>query len=71
LNKEATKVPAKVNLNINILEVDKPNLNAQIVLDNIISDLEKRIPFRRSMKQSISRVMRAGAKGIKIIVAGA
>ncbi len=70
MNKEATKVPSKVNLNINILEVDKPNLNAQIVLDNIISDLEKRIPFRRSMKQAISRVMRAGAKGIKIIVAG-
>lgn len=70
LNKEATKVPGKVNLNINIMEVDKPNLNAQIVVDNIINDLEKRIPFRRSMKQSISRVMRAGAKGVKVMVSG-
>jgi len=45
-------------------------LNAQIVVDNIIADLEKRIPFRRVMKQAISRVERAGAKGVKVIVAG-
>ncbi|MCX6745023.1 MAG: 30S ribosomal protein S3 [Candidatus Parcubacteria bacterium] len=70
LNKEITKVPGKVTLNINIMEVDKPNLNAQIVVDNIILDLEKRIPFRRSMKQAISRVMRAGAKGVKVMVSG-
>lgn len=70
LNKETLKTPTKVNLNINILEVDKPNLNAQIVLDNIIADLEKRIPFRRTMKQSISRVMRAGAKGVKVNISG-
>src|SRR4030042_7196826 len=53
LNKEKTKGPGKVNININILEIDKPNLNAQVVVDNIINDLEKRIPFRRTMKQSI------------------
>lgn len=70
LNKEKTKVPGKISMNINILEVDKPNLNSQVVVDNIINDLEKRIPFRRSMKQAISRVMRAGAKGVKVIVAG-
>lgn len=70
LNKEATKVPGKISLNINILEVDKPNLNSQIVLDNIIADLEKRIPFRRTMKQSISRVIRAGAKGVKVMIGG-
>jgi small subunit ribosomal protein S3 len=70
LNKEKTQVPGKINLNINIMEVDKPNMNSQIVVDNIINDLEKRIPFRRSMKQSIGRVMRAGAKGVKVIVSG-
>jgi small subunit ribosomal protein S3 len=70
LNKEATKVPGKITMNINIMEVDKPNLNSQVVLDNIINDLEKRIPFRRSMKQSISRVMRAGAKGVKVVISG-
>jgi small subunit ribosomal protein S3 len=69
-NKEETKVPGKLSLNINIMEVDKPNLNAQIVMDNMIADLEKRIPFRRVMKQAISRVMRAGAKGVKVMVSG-
>ena len=69
-NKEETKTPGKINLHINILEVDKPNLNAQVVLDNIIADLEKRIPYRRVMKQAIGRVNRAGAKGVKIIVEG-
>lgn len=70
LNKEKTRVPGKINMNINIMEVDKPNLNSMIVLDNIINDLEKRIPFRRSMKQSIGRVIRAGAKGVKVVIAG-
>ncbi|MBD3359706.1 MAG: 30S ribosomal protein S3 [Candidatus Buchananbacteria bacterium] len=69
-NKQETKTPGKSNLNINILEVDKPNLNAQIVLDNIIADLEKRIPYRRVMKQALGRVIRGGAKGVKVIVAG-
>jgi len=70
LNKKETAIGQKINLNINIMEVDKPNLNAQIVLDGIIADIEKRIPYRRVMKQAISRVERAGAKGVKIIVAG-
>jgi len=69
-NKKETKLPGKLSLNINIMEIDKPNLNAQIVLDNMIADLEKRIPFRRVMKQAISRVSRAGAKGIKVYVSG-
>jgi len=69
-NKQKTSVPGKLNLNINVMEVDRPNLNAQVVLDNIIADLEKRIPYRRVMKQSLGRVMRGGAKGVKIIVAG-
>lgn len=70
LAKAESKVPGKLNLNINIMEVDKPNLNSQIVLDNIIADLEKRIPFRRIMKQAISRVMRVGAKGVRVLVSG-
>lgn len=70
LNKDKTKVPGKLKLSINILEVEKPNTNAQVVLDSIIADIEKRIPYRRVIKQAMSRVMRAGAKGVKIIVAG-
>jgi small subunit ribosomal protein S3 len=69
-NKSETAIPGKTSLNINIMEVDRPNLNAQVVLDLMINDLEKRIPFRRIMKQAISKVMRAGAKGVKVIVSG-
>ena len=65
-NKKELKSPGKMSMNINILEVDKPNLNAQIVVDSMIADTEKRVAFRRVMKQAISRVMRAGAKGVKV-----
>ena len=58
------------NVYINIVEVKSPDLNAQLVAENIASQLERRISFRRAMKQSIIRSMRLGAKGIKINVAG-
>ena len=58
------------NININIIEVEKPGLDAAIIMQQVILDLEKRIPFRRAAKQAVSRVERAGAKGIKIIVGG-
>ena len=70
LNKKDFQLQGKLSLNINIMEVDKPNLNAQVVVDNIIADLEKRIPFRRTMKQVIGRVVKAGAKGVKVQVSG-
>jgi small subunit ribosomal protein S3 len=57
-------------INFNILEIAKPALEANIVMNQIIADLEKRIPFRRSVKQAIQRSEKAGAKGIKVIVAG-
>ncbi len=57
-------------ININIMEVDRPNLCAQIVVQAMILDLEKRMPFRRVMKQAISRVERAGALGVKVIIGG-
>ena len=60
----------KVNLNINILEVERPLLSAQIVLQQIINDIEKRIPYRRVMKQAISRVEKAGALGVKVKLGG-
>ena len=55
---------------INIVEVKSPDLNAQLVAENIAQQLEKRISFRRAMKQSIGRAMKFGAKGIKTQVAG-
>jgi len=70
-----TKVKGKfldkdTKLQINITEVSVPNLSANVILDAIRTDLEKRIPFRRVMKQNIDKVMKAGGKGVKIIVAG-
>lgn len=70
LNKKELKTSNKINLSVNILEVDKPNLNAQVVVDAMIADIEKRVAFRRVMKQAISRVMRAGARGVKVCVGG-
>lgn len=55
---------------INIVEVRQPDLNAQLVAENIASQLERRISFRRAMKQSIGRTMRMGAKGIKVTCGG-
>jgi small subunit ribosomal protein S3 len=55
---------------INIVEVKAPDLNAQLVAENIAQQLEKRISFRRAMKQCIGRAMRMGAKGIKTQVSG-
>lgn len=57
-------------ININIMEVENPNLDSRIIMEQVITDLEKRIPFRRAVKQAIGRVERAGAKGVKIVVAG-
>lgn len=57
-------------INLNITEFDRPNLSAQILVQSIALDLEKRMPFRRIMKQAVSRVTRAGALGVKVIVKG-
>jgi len=55
---------------INIIEIKQPDLNAQLVAENIAVQLEKRVSFRRALKQSIGRTMRSGAKGIKTQVSG-
>ncbi|MCH7492456.1 30S ribosomal protein S3 [Patescibacteria group bacterium] len=72
LKKEIKKkfLDKKTKLTLNIHEVSKPFLNAQLVSLNIIEQLEKRIPFRRAVKRVIEQVIQAGAKGVKIIVAG-
>lgn len=58
------------DINVNIMEVDRPNLSAAIIVQSMTIDLEKRMPFRRVMKQAIMRTERAGALGVKIIVSG-
>ena len=55
---------------VNVVEVKSPDLNAQLVAENIASKLEGRIAFRRAMKMAISRTMHLGAKGIKVSCSG-
>ncbi|MDD3396105.1 MAG: 30S ribosomal protein S3 [Acidaminococcaceae bacterium] len=58
------------NIDINIVEIKQPDMDATLVAENIASQLERRIAFRRAMKQSVGRTMRMGAKGIKIQLGG-
>ncbi|MGI6468558.1 MAG: 30S ribosomal protein S3 [Syntrophomonadaceae bacterium] len=69
LKAELIKMTNK-NVNINIQEIKRPELDAQIVAENVAQQLEKRISFRRAMKQTVSRTMRANAVGIKIAISG-
>ncbi len=57
-------------VNVNIMEVRNADTDAQLVAENIAAQLEKRISFRRAMKQAMGRTMKAGAKGIKLLCAG-
>lgn len=57
-------------ISINIVEVKKPDCDAQLIAESVAGQLEKRASFRRSMKQAISRAMRMGVKGIKVMVSG-
>lgn len=62
--------PANVQIDVKVVEVKHPDLNAQLVAENIAGQLERRISFRRAMKQAIGRTMRLNAKGIKVAVSG-
>ena len=57
-------------LMVDIKEVKKPDMDAQLVAENIATQLENRIPFRRAMKSTMARARKAGAKGIKTAVSG-
>lgn len=60
----------KGKVKINVQELKSPALSANVVAQTIVADTEKRIPFRRAMKQTIERVMKAGAEGVKIKMSG-
>ena len=64
------KLGGDKTVSINIIEIKQPDLDAQLVAENIASQLERRISFRRALKQSIGRAMKLGAKGIKTQVSG-
>ena len=57
-------------VSLNIIEIKNPDVNAQLVAESIASQLERRISFRRALKQAIGRAMKLGAKGIKCQVSG-
>ncbi|MCL1795613.1 MAG: 30S ribosomal protein S3 [Clostridia bacterium] len=61
---------AGLPVSLNIMEIKQPDTDAQLVAENIAQQLERRISFRRAMKQSLQRAMRGGAKGIKTAVSG-
>lgn len=60
----------RVTLNINVQEISRPSLVAEVVGQQIAVDIEKRLPFRRSMKMAVERVMKSGAKGVKLTLSG-
>lgn len=69
LKDELEKMTGK-QVQINVIEIKTPETDAQLIAENIAAQLEKRISFRRAMKQAISRAMKAGAKGVKTMVSG-
>lgn len=68
--KHAFFASKKVSVNISIVEIDRPMLNAQLVIQQMIEDLEKRMPYRRILKQTLDRVQKGGALGVKATVGG-
>lgn len=60
----------KISVSLNVIEVKRPDTNAQLVAESIASQLAARMSFRRAMKQAIGRAMKLGAKGIKTQVSG-
>ena len=70
LRGELEKLTGGKTVFVNIIEVKNPDMNAQLVAENIAQQLEGRVSFRRAMKSCISRTMKLGAKGIKTTVSG-
>lgn len=70
LKKGLASIVESKNLVVNIKEVKQPDLNAVLVAESIVAQLEKRVSFKRCLKQALQRVMKAGAKGCKVQVSG-
>jgi len=64
------EVKTKKRVRLNIVEIRQPELDAYLVARNIAEQLEKRVSFRRAMKQAVQKTMRANAKGVRVIVGG-
>lgn len=70
IKKLVSKVCKDKQISLNISEVKKPDADAQLVAEGIAAQLEKRVSFRRAMKQAIGRSMRSGIKGVKVSISG-
>jgi small subunit ribosomal protein S3 len=70
LKNEVSRICTDKNVIINIREIRKPDADAQLLAESIAASLVKRISFRRAMKQAIGRAIRAGVKGVKVMVSG-
>ena len=70
IKKDLAKLTGGKQIIINVTEVRKPDADAQLVAESVAAQLEKRIAFRRAIKQAIGRTMRAGVKGVKMQVSG-
>lgn len=70
IKKTVAKICNGKQISINISEVKKADADAQLVAEGIATQLEKRVSFRRAMKQAIGRSMRSGIKGVKVMVSG-
>jgi small subunit ribosomal protein S3 len=60
----------RVKMSLNVKEIQKPSLSAQVIGQQIAADIEKRMPFRRVMKMAIERAKKAGALGVKVSISG-
>ena len=65
-----SKVAGKKEVNINVIEIKQPDLDAQLVAESIVAQLDQRVVCRRAMKQAIARCQKAGVKGVKVMVSG-
>ena len=70
MKEQIKKIAPGKQININIYEINRPDVDAQLVAENICAQLERRISFRRAMKQCMQKTMKAGALGIKTSVSG-
>lgn len=68
--RNSLKSLTKNQINIKVIEVKKPEIEAQLVAENIALQLEKRVSFRKAVKQSVQKAMKFGAGGIKVAVSG-
>lgn len=70
MSKDKTKKAGNVKIDLKVNEVKNPDLSAYLIAEKVISDLERRIPHRRSVTKAMERVMSAGAGGIKVVLGG-